>query len=210
MYWHSNVFFLHPNEWCYILFVECIITYCCRLMEKIKGILYSCLFQGNASDSLAAVCFMKRLFMRPAGCVALMKILLFGLVVPVVCYGGYLHIAQHHLGLLQTKLGSEAMCLRPWSGQAKLHHPRLCLALPLWCRLLTLLWTCPPAAVWESCCLRASTLGCPHGGVCAFKPKMSPWMRKWWNCLKRKPYAVYLRQFSVFYEHVINWALSKS
>lgn len=82
-------------------------------MEKIKGKLYSYLFQGNASDILAAVCFMKRLFMRPADCVAFMKILLFWLVVLVVCYVDYLHIALNHLGLLQTRLWSEAMRLRP-------------------------------------------------------------------------------------------------
>lgn len=52
-------------------------------------------------------------------------------------------------------------------------------------------------------------LECLCEGICYFKPKMLCWVCKWWNVLKRKPYAVW-DSFSVFYEHVDNWVLSKS
>lgn len=139
---------------------------------------------------LLAVCFMRRGFMRPADCAALMNIHLFlaGCIGSLLCR--LLAHGWESPGFAAHR-ATGWMCMWLWFSPAELYHLRSCFTLTLRFLLLTLPWLCPPAAVWESCCLPSPSLECLREGVCYFRLKRSYWVCKWWNFLKRKPYAIW-------------------
>lgn len=71
--------FLAAPEWV-VLDTFCVVHYnpLLHMDGESGGELYPCLFQGHASDSLAAACFPRRVFRRPADYAALLEILLIG------------------------------------------------------------------------------------------------------------------------------------
>lgn len=114
-------------------------------------------------------------------------------------------MAQSHLGLPHA--GLLAMC-DPAMAQLSYIIGGCASCRPCGISCVPFLWPCPPAAVWEFCCLPSPRLDVCAGVFAIFNQNCTVCVQVM-KPLEKKALC-YLRQFSVFHEHIGNWTPSKS